>query len=341
MPSHTSESDVDPTALREQLERRLVEFAWEEWAQMGVLAAPRRQSPWAQDPEALIVFTLEVARSEPRLFDELLDWMLANETLLSVRRLRAMCIDETDRALLAATIAWLARRRPRARLRAGPPDSAPQVLRPLFHDGGPVPEADPDFVTAGLLRPSLTPSEKSLPPDLSTPINLDFRLRAILGVSIRAEVVRIMLTVQAPWMTAQALARASLSAARVLSASAVGGEQRYTIDKSGWAALLQSVPAELPSHRDWPQLLGALRAILRWSQHEELQSTSDYLRASSARQLLERIRPELAFAGITIDSHPTAESAPRQLQTAVEGALAALDPDGTRQRSLTSSLDSP
>jgi hypothetical protein len=54
---------------------------------------------------------------------------------------------------------------------------------------------------------------------------------------------------------------------------------------------------ELPSHRDWPQLLGTLRTILRWTQQEELQSTSDYLRASSARQLLDRIRPELAFAG--------------------------------------------
>jgi hypothetical protein len=79
-------------------------------------------------------------------------------------------------------------------------------------------------------------------------------------------------------MTAQAIARASgyakrnvhealagLSAARVLSASTVGGEQRYTIDRMGWAALLQSAPSELPSHRYWPQLLGTLRAILRWS----------------------------------------------------------------------------
>jgi hypothetical protein len=339
---------MDPTTLKEQLERWLVEFAWEEWAQMGVLAAPHRRSPWAQDPEALIVFTLEVARCEPRLFDELLDWMLANEALLSVRRLRAMCIDETDRALLAGAIGWLARRRPRARLRVASPDSAPEVLLPLFHDGGPVPESDPDFAAAGLLRPPLAPSGKSLQPDLSMPINLGFRLRAILGVGIRAEVLRIMLTVQAPWMTAQALARASdyakrnvhealagLSAARVLSASSVGGEQRYTIDKSAWAALLQSPPAELPSHRDWPQLLGTLRAILRWSQQQELQSASDYLRASSTRQLLERIRPELAFAGITIDPHPTAESAPRQLQIAIERALAALDPEPRELASAT------
>jgi len=63
--------------------------------------------------------------------------------------------------------------------------------------------ADPNFAAAGLLRPPLAPSERSLAPDLVAPINLGFRLRAILGVSIRAEVVRIMLTAQARWMTAQ------------------------------------------------------------------------------------------------------------------------------------------
>jgi hypothetical protein len=57
-----------------QLTQQLVSFAWDEWAQMGVLTAPTRVSRWAQDPEALIVFTLEIARREPRLFDETLDW---------------------------------------------------------------------------------------------------------------------------------------------------------------------------------------------------------------------------------------------------------------------------
>jgi hypothetical protein len=308
---------------------------------MGVLAAPHRRSPWAQDPEALIVFTLEIARWEPRLFDELLDWMLTNEALLSIRRLRAMCIDDTDRALVAAAIGWIARRRPRARLRAEPPDSNPHTPQPLFHDGGTVPETDPDFAAAGLLRPPLAPSGKSLAPDFVAPINLGFRLRAILGVGIRAEIVRIMLNSQAPGMSAYTLARASvyakrnvhealtsLTSARVVAASTINGEQRYTIDRAAWAALLQTALAELPCHRNWPQLLGTLRTILRWTQQAELQNASNYLRASSARQLLDRIRPELAFAGIAIEPHPTVETAPRHLQIIVERTLAALNQRG-------------
>jgi hypothetical protein len=205
---------MDLTAFSDRLSVRLLDFVWDEWAQMGISATAHRESPWAQDPEALLVFTLEVARADPRLFDELLDWTLHNEGLLSVRRLRAMCIDETDRALVAATISWLGRRRPRARLRNSKHHQVPRDLEPVFDGVAPVGDADPDFVAQGLLRPLAAPSRKSQAPDLRSPINLDFRLRAMFGVGIRAEVIRIMLCEHAPRMTASALARTSVYAKR-------------------------------------------------------------------------------------------------------------------------------
>src|SRR5277367_3972845 len=167
--STTSGLTMDVSALRHRLSDQLVAFAWEQWAQMGLLATPHRHSPWAQDPEALIVFTLEVARAEPRLFDELLDWMLLNEPLLSVRRLRAMCIDEVDRSLTAATLAWLAHQRPRARLGAGTERAAPLTLQPLFQSEIRVGESDQTFASAGWLRSPLSPSHKSQSPDLMAP----------------------------------------------------------------------------------------------------------------------------------------------------------------------------
>jgi hypothetical protein len=330
----TSESMMDLSTVSRRLSDRLVAFAWDEWAQMGLLATPHRRSPWVQDPEALIVFTLEVARAEPRLFDELMDWMLVNESLLSVRRLRAMCIDETDRALTTAALGWLARRRPRARLSGHGPTSAPATLQPLFRVGGPVNEADEDFAAAGLLRPPLTASHKSHPPNPTAPINLAFRLREILGVGIRAEVVRVLLTIEAPWINAQTLARATgyakrnvhdalagLSTAGVVSALTVAAEHRYTADRPAWAALLGCEPDELPSHRDWPQLLGALRRILRWSEQPELVGMSDYLRASSARDLIGAIRPDLAFAGIPTDLSTSPENTLSELEDVTESVL--------------------
>jgi hypothetical protein len=318
----------------DELTDRLVQFAWDEWAQMGVLATPHRRSPWAQDPEALIVFSLEVARADARLFDELMDWLLVNESLLSVRRLRAMCIDETDRALVAAALGWLARRRPRARLgnRELTPDTT--ALQPLFRSGGPVSKADEDFAAAGWTRPPLRPSHKSSPPDPIAPINLAFRLRQILGVGIRAEAVRVLLTTDAPRVNAQTLARstgyakrnvhdalAGLSKAGVVSAFTVAGEQRYTADRPAWAALLGCSPDEMPPGRDWPQLLGALRRILRWSSRPELATMSDYLRASSLRDLLEGIRFDLAFAGIATDLSSSPKNTLRELEKIIERLL--------------------
>lgn len=325
---------MDSTAFSEQLRGQLLGFAWDEWAQMGVSAVPRRGSRWAQDPEALIVFTLEVARSDPRLFDELLDWMLRNESLLTVRRLRAVCIDDTDRALVAGAMAWLARRRPRARLPGSDRLPAPPDLEALFEGGVRVRSPDPDFAAAGFMRPVVEASGKSLAPDFTSPINLAFRLRAILGVGIRAEVVRIMLCTDAPRMTASALARSSAYAKRnvhdaltglvdagVVSAFTVGGEQRYTIDKPAWGALLGVEAGEMPRHREWPQLLGVLRTILRWSRRDDLATASEYMQASAARQLLEALRPELAFAGVASNLRATAEQAPGALETVVAAIL--------------------
>jgi hypothetical protein len=328
---------MDISAFSRRLSQRLVEFTWDEWAQMGLLATPHRQSPWAQDPEALIVFTLEVARAEPRLFDELLDWMLVNEALLSVRRLRAMCVDETDRSLLAAALAWLSRERPQARLGNGAKATPPATVHRLFHSVIHVSEPDEAFASAGWLRPTLSPSHKSQPPDPAAPINLAFRLRQILGVGIRAEVVRILLTVQAPWVNAQTLARstgyakrnvhdalAGLSAAGVVSAFTVGSEQRYAADRPAWEALLGSKPDELPVHRDWPQLLGVLRRILRWSEQPDLASMSDYLRASQARDLLEATSSDLAFVGIAAPSSTSPDGSWRDLEEVCERLLTAI-----------------
>ena len=77
--------------LRRTARDRLVDFAWDEWAQMGVSASARRVDRSAQDPEALLLFTFEVAREDPRLFGEVLDWLALNERLVSVQRLRNLC----------------------------------------------------------------------------------------------------------------------------------------------------------------------------------------------------------------------------------------------------------
>ena len=132
------------SATREDLQGRLASFLWGQWAQMGILATAERSDRWAADPEALLLLSFEVGRQGPRLFEEVLDWLVRNERLVSIQRLRNLARDEDDRALVEAVVGWLGQRRRRSRLEARPASAAePTEAQPFFRDS-PLPVGDPD-----------------------------------------------------------------------------------------------------------------------------------------------------------------------------------------------------
>ena len=93
--------------LRERARQGFLEFAWRQWAQVGLSANVTGVDDWAIDPEALILFTIVVARHDPRLFDEMLDWLATNRRLLSMQRLRNLSGRfPVDVRLVGAVIAW-------------------------------------------------------------------------------------------------------------------------------------------------------------------------------------------------------------------------------------------
>lgn len=300
--------------LRDEIQQQLAGFLWDAWAQMGVAATPRHRDLRAADPEALLLVTFEVGRREPRLFDEVLDWMLVNERLVSVQRLRNLSADDADSELTEAALGWLGQNRRRPRLGAKQQtlwaDREPQ---PFFRNSQlKVADPDPAFLAQGFLKPRAGPSGKSEAPDLRLPINLSFRLRLLLGVSVRAEVIRVLLTTDAPWMNAQALAAtsaytkrnvqealASLAADGFVSYSTVGNENRYEIPRDRWANFLQT--DRIPVSVEWPQVFRTFRRILRWLEEFAGQDLSDYMFSSQARTLLEELRPDLLLVGVPIN----------------------------------------
>jgi hypothetical protein len=121
------------SAARHELQSRLASFLWGQWAQMGILATAERNDRWAADPEALLLLSFEVGRDEPRLFEEVLDWLVRNERLVSIQRLRNLVRDDDDRALVEAVAGWLGQRRRRARLEARvAPAGGPTEAQPFF-----------------------------------------------------------------------------------------------------------------------------------------------------------------------------------------------------------------
>ncbi|HMJ34985.1 MAG TPA: hypothetical protein VK501_13820 [Baekduia sp.] len=302
-------------AFRAEVIAALLELAWEQWSQMGVSAAPpAHREERAADPEALLLFTLHIGRSDPRLFDEVLDWLALNAPLVSVQRLRNLCADHADRALVDAALDWTAgaRRRqpPASRDRRARGDGA---LEPLF-PGLPTPsgELDPAFSRHGFARQPVKASGKSQPPRLHDPISFAFRLRRLLGVGVRAEVMRTLLTIRAPRLSSAMITASAgfaqrnvregltqLHDAGVIDVVHVSDDRHYSVRPSEWAALLRlPTTPDLPFHYDWIPAYRALAQILRWLQDPGIDELSPYLRASRARTLVTDIEADLRYVGV-------------------------------------------
>lgn len=322
---------------RERVFSSLLDFARDEWAQMGVFLTGGRRGTWAQDPEALLVFSLEVARDDARLFDELLDWLRVNGDVVSGRRLAALARHDPALPIVRAAVERAAQHGSPLRLGSGHvmPHGEPV---PLFRNAGLPGRADEIFLAHGFLKPPTAPSGKSAAPNVGLPINLAFRLRRHFGVNARAEIVRFLLTTAVPDATTLAIsvaaastkrnvsdALASLAAAGDVERYWVGNEARYRLDRGRWARFLGLDPDRIPGHRDWPQLLHALAEIRRFLARPDLDELTDYMRAGEARQLMSRLKPVLGYAGVSVgDSGHGADYWPTFLQN-VEGVLARIE----------------
>jgi hypothetical protein len=198
---------LSPNDLYVELDDALLEVAWQQWTAIG-LAGIRASRDTLVDPEALTLATFEIAQTDPRLFDEVFDWLSRNHAVVDVSRLRRMAKAGTgdQRRLLgvAARVAGLHGASPTlTRL----PDEefiareshAGYGERALFttESGRPLPPSahgDPLFASAGYLRGPLELRGMSRAPDASIPAGLRFRARALVGIGPRAEVLTYLWT---------------------------------------------------------------------------------------------------------------------------------------------------
>ena len=310
--------------IRDDLREGLLAFAWRQWAQIGVSATIEGADRWAADPEALILFTIGIARRDPRLFDEMLDWVAFNHDLLSAQRLRNL----TSRfplppGLVAAVTTWTRQTAP-ADLPASGQAAPVQDMEPVFSPDvlAFISRPDPVFARHGFIRPPAARTGKSHEPDPALPVNLSFRLRHLFGPGGRSEAMRVLLT----WPdgsldTAQIAGEAgfakrnisdvlaSLTAAGVIKAAWTGNERRFTAYKDRWVPLLDLAGPGMPSFVSWVHLLPAALQIIMWLDERSGTAESDYLIASQARSLMNRLTRDLEAAGIDIKHRQPAHGA--------------------------------
>jgi len=173
---------------------------------LGVAGVTRSKDNRIIDPEALLLFSLSVCRYEPRLFDEIIDWLSQNGQFINVQRLQQIqkkynfhCGPQLS------AIAELLSKKSRYKLKwSGLAKKYYQAsAEPLFFDkdGAALPcpqdkDANLEFVNHGLRRGPINLRGYSQSFDLHSPACLLLRLRALLGINARAEILCLLASVK-------------------------------------------------------------------------------------------------------------------------------------------------
>lgn len=256
----------------------LLDFTWRSWSALGVPGYAAGHSRRVLDPEALILFTCGVGRHDPRLFDEMLDWISLHERLINIQRLKTLLTRESFNSgpVLSALSRFMSRPKTASKWRRLAESLAAQKPpEPLFFlpNGRPLPAVgtpDPAFAKAGLLRDAVALRHHAKLFDPERPEALLLKLRALFGVNSRAELAAFLLTnekVNASEAARQtgyfqrtaynALVEMKLSG--LLHVTERSGENLYSLKTSAWAEFLELETT--PLWIQWPPLLSALETI--------------------------------------------------------------------------------
>jgi hypothetical protein len=308
------------TDFRSEYLALVLRFLWRQWSALGVAGHAGDGDGWAVDPEALLALTCTMARHDSRLFDEVLDWLLANERFVNVQRLKTVMRAEgfAGSGVLAAVAGFLADRGRKAKWgRLAVPDTAAVADRHLFcrPDGAGLPlvgPPDPLFLAYGWRRHpvELRGLSAEFPPYAAS--SLWLRLRGLFGVSARCEILLYLLLVGRGGSSTLARqtyyfhrtiqdALAEMNRSGLLSTTRLGRERVYTLpDGETWRRLLRVADGNLP-WICWPALLSALEAIWLCMQPDTFAQLPPMLQMSELRRLMrEKVADKLARSGVDV-----------------------------------------
>jgi hypothetical protein len=310
---------ISPLNFKATVREGLLDLIWRQWSALGVAGHASGAPDWAVDIEALVLVTTRYGRADPRLFDEMLDWLWGNAQWVNVQRLRNIQkkVPLGDECVLSAIAAWLCQRSPLLKwkpLVTTPANGDPPTVSLFrFQDGREMPvrgEVDPIFARHGLMRPLVERREMSRPPNPQHAAALAWKLRCIWGVQARCEFILWLIAHERGH--AAEIARATYyyprtveDALRELTASGLvrcaqgGRSNRYWIDSDAWMLFLRSWenPRGFPKWFDWPRLFYCLDRFIHVGEGREL---SPLLHASELRRIFEEMLPALETGELRI-----------------------------------------
>lgn len=317
------------TDFRPELRNRLLDLVWRQWTCAGLSGRTEAWSGPVIDPEALLLFTCTIGRHDQRLFDGVLEWLDINGDFINVQRLKRIADEEqfSGEAVLRALAAATRTSTNQAKWSglAGARPGSDVESESLFYrsSGAALPvvrEPDPVFAEYGLARDRFEERGIAEPFRPERTANLILRLRALLGVNARCEILGYLLLNHAGSPRAMAFdcyffpatvskAMAEMERSGFLVSRTEGRRKLYQLVPDGWSRLLLPDGAR-PEWITWPRLFRALERIWLLVGGPRLAEKPAIEQASALRRVLtdgviiqiERSRPGFAFGDIK--AHP-------------------------------------
>lgn len=311
--------DISLTEFKATVLKALLDFLWCQWSALGVAGQSAPEERRVIDPEPLLLLSLTVCRYDARLFDEILDWLMVNGAFINVQRLKNIerQLDFQCKPQLSAVSELLGQKSSYALKWKGLATAHTlESATPLFfmQDGKPLPlSADyaPEFQGHGLLRGPLRLRGYSQPFPAHGMPTLLLRLRALLGVNARCELLCLLgaadeihpsdiarQTGYFPRTTQNALAEMARSG--VVEMRSGNREKKYRL-QAGLLDKLLRPEGQPTAWVNWAPLFRALEILWLGLIDPKRQDLEPLLLASELRRLAMAMRPLLGEAGWGMD----------------------------------------
>jgi len=303
-------------SFRNRFREHLSSFLWRQWHALGVAGYEGALDAWYIDPEALLLFSLTISRSEARLFDEVIDWLVTNGNFINIQRLKTILAKENfSSGKVLIPVAEIMSNEGKLLKWKGlvkSSDTNEPVHENLFFsaDGSSVQmfgSPDKVFYKHGFNRGELKLRRHSQQVRNIHNTGVLFKLRALFGINVRCEIILYLLTHESAHPSK--IARETYYAQKTVQDTLIdmvisgllfvkpyGKEKHYWLKTDKWFEFLSIEKTSL-KWTNWPSLLIALEKIWLKINDDKLINMDSLMQSSELRQLMDEIRPKIEAAG--------------------------------------------
>jgi len=314
------------TRYKREFRQKVVHVLWSQWSSLGVYgsAVTTKKTGYVFDPDALLLFSLPFARYDARLWDEILDWLSRHGYLINVQRVKTLARTYAlgDMRFLAPVATQLSSNVTyTAKWRSLATFTRNIHEEPLFYDDDEkslpvVGPTDPIYKAGGFLRSPVSLRGMSKALSKTDNASMLLRMRALFGVSLRAELLCALSAADSLYASEAARlieydkksvqsACADLVASGYVGIQPVEGREKRYYVRQPLASTL-ATDTSRPIWLRWGPLYRALELYCATLSSLET-VTEPTIVASELRKTVQTLAPYIALAGLSYPFSPREE----------------------------------